>query len=92
MRKLSTIFSVLVASIVTMSIISSVVANEPVYAQLMPHTTIQVPSNTGSGFGRIGLSPAQLGDAWWKWAMSIDKSRIGDPFNDATGALCNLGR
>ena len=33
-----------------------------------------------------------LGDQWWNWALSIDTSKVGNPFNDATGALCDLGR
>jgi hypothetical protein len=33
-----------------------------------------------------------LGDQWWNWALSIDTTEVGNPFNDATGALCDLGR
>jgi hypothetical protein len=33
-----------------------------------------------------------LGDQWWNWALSIDTTEAGNPFNDATGALCDLGR
>jgi hypothetical protein len=33
-----------------------------------------------------------LGDQWWNWALSIDTSKVGNPFNDTTGALCDLGR
>jgi hypothetical protein len=32
-----------------------------------------------------------LGDQWWNWALSIDTTKVGNPFNDATGALCDLG-
>jgi hypothetical protein len=32
-----------------------------------------------------------LGDQWWNWALSIDATKVGNPFNDATGALCDLG-
>src|SRR5215217_6533887 len=34
---------------------------------------------------------AELGDQWWNWAFSIDTTRVGNPFNDTTGALCDLG-
>jgi hypothetical protein len=33
-----------------------------------------------------------LGDQWWNWAFSIDTTKVGNPFNDATGALCDLGK
>jgi hypothetical protein len=46
------------------------------------HTPTQTPSN---------LNLAELGDQWWNWAFSIDINRNGNPFNDTTGALCDLG-
>src|SRR6266487_2555114 len=33
-----------------------------------------------------------LGDQWWNWAFSIDTSKVGNPFNDDNGTLCDLGR
>ena len=38
------------------------------------------------------LNLATLGDQWWNWAFSIDTTTAGNPFNDTTGALCDLGK
>jgi hypothetical protein len=37
------------------------------------------------------LNLVELGNQWWNWAFSIDIARNGNPFNDTTGALCDLG-
>ena len=60
------------------------------------------PSSTCSTQSSEGLSAfivsnnrdliRTLGDQWWNWALSLDTTKVGNPFNDATGALCDLGR
>jgi hypothetical protein len=60
------------------------------------------PSSTCSTQGSEGVGGfivsnnrnliSTLGDQWWNWALSIDTTEVGNPFNDTTGALCDLGR
>jgi hypothetical protein len=54
-------------------------------------------AGAGNGTGnRITPTPTSLdlvalADQWWNWALSIDTTAVGNPFDDTTGALCDLG-
>jgi hypothetical protein len=56
----------------------------------VPQST--TPSTTPSTTTPTNLNLATLGDQWWNWAASIDTTTDGNPFNDTTGALCDLGK
>ena len=49
-------------------------------------------STTPSTSTPTNLNLATLGDQWWNWAFSIDTTKVGNPFDDRTGALCDLGK
>jgi hypothetical protein len=61
-------------------------------ARVKPPTD-QVSASAGPGtVAPISRNIGALGDEWWNWAFSIDTKKVGNPFDDATGELCDLGK
>jgi hypothetical protein len=85
---------ILTAVIITPLTAFALDGNNKTIARVKPQSDLKVTTTGASStkdLAPINQHIAALGDKWWNWAFSVNTAKVGNPFNDTTGALCDLG-